>query len=177
NKFINDGIIEMVTMGPGIQDLWTITTVSGQRSYPLPPGFMSAKLVLYNGAEVEHRPLVTQDFFSSGSGWVTQYALWRGKKEILLGPNPPSDAETLTVYYYREPTYLTDDDDQPEVPNFLRPALARYAAAQVLSADGNVPEADRFRGDFEGARRRYIDWLQYESKGNFRQVRDTAGYI
>jgi len=53
----------------------------------------------------------------------------------LLYRDIPSEAETLTVHYYKSPTAMTLDADEPsDIPEELhKPLLAGYAAAQIFN--------------------------------------------
>lgn len=175
--WINEGLQRMVMEGEGIEGIdSSITTVAGTRSYtlPTPSGGVITRLkqVLYDGIQIPETQLLTHDFFSTGNGFVDRFAIWNDK--ILLGPQPPSGAYTLTLYYFRTPALLSATSDKPEIPDRFRGYLADYATAQMLLADGKMMDAKYYLDSYEAGVRRYLHWTREKSRSNFKTVLNVA---
>ena len=179
--WINDGLMRMCMEGEGIEDLKSFTTVAGTRAYTLPvvtdataKQFIRAKMVLYDGRVLDYNPILNLDFFSSGNSPPDKYTIWNG--QILLGPSPPDAAETLDVYYVREPLLLSAAGDKPEIPNRFRSYLADYAASMQMMADGDLNDARALMASYEAGVARYRHWAVFKSKQNYVQVIGEVDY-
>lgn len=168
NAWINDGMQEMLEDAGGIEDIATYTTVVGQRLYPLPDGYLTARMLYYNGDPVEYRQLITQDFFDQGTSYIDRWSIW--KEQIILGPMPPSAAYIMTLYYTRAPLQVVNDGDVPEIPNRYRHYLAYYAAAQAKMADNFHEQADNFLKIFGRGVQQYQKFERYDKKGSYLSV-------
>lgn len=170
NGYIQDGLQNMVAEGRGIEDTYSFTTTAGTRAYVLPTNLIEIKQVLYNGSRLRPMALIEQDFFSSGSTYPDRYALWGTPLQILFGPTPPSAAEDVVIYYFREPNTLTNDNDEPEVPNRFRHYLADYAAANIKLTDGNAQDANMHMQRYQDGVKKYHQWVRFRNRDQFKTV-------
>lgn len=175
NQWLNDGLQQMTAKGRGIEDTFSFTTTASTRAYVLPTNFIEAKQVLYNGTRLRPMALIEQDFFSSGSSYPDRYALWGTPLQILFGPTPPSAAEDVVVYYFREPNTLTNDGDEPEIPNRFRHYLSDYLAANYLLADGNAQDANLHLQRYNEGVKEYMQWCRFRSRDQFKTVVEEWG--
>jgi hypothetical protein len=183
DDYINDAQTEFVTEGGGtaggLEDLWFFQTVVGTRIYPLPYGFISAKLVLYNDLPLQYDRLLAQDFYSQGNSDVDRYCFWGNgaQRYIYLGPMPTANVYTVQMFYYRMPTTMVNDFDVPDVPPWFAHYLADGAAVKLIRADIGG-DSSKFEERFERGKMEYQKWRIYGgmSGGEPKNVANSAGY-
>lgn len=175
NLFINQAQERMAAQSGGCEDIFNQNAIVGVRSYPMPSGFISAKLVLYNGTPLRPVVIAGQDFFSSGNTYADRYALFGTSRVfLLLGSLPPSATYPITVCHYREPYQLVNDGDQPDIPNRFRSYLADYAAAKFCEHDGNLADAANFMKQYQEGVMLYAQWVKY---GRSRDMAKTVNVV
>jgi len=79
----------------------------------------------------------------------------------------PSEADTLTLYYYRIPTYFTDDDtgNITVIPaNFQIDTLVNNVLSQLYEMKGDYAKADRYRVKYELGLKRLSEAIPFKSK-------------
>lgn len=151
---INDALAMLID-GAKLKGLQTINVVPQTAEYTLPADFKSPGTLqdetCQNGAVV---PYNLVDISENRYG----YAIADGN--IVLKPLP-TQAATLTHYYYKYATVLVADIDIPEIDATYHYLLANYASAVILMMPGsqNSPAiADRFMVQWEkGMKSFYMD--------------------
>lgn len=177
NDWIDDALVAIYEDTDGVEDTWISQTVVGQRDYPCPPGFLQAKLVLYQGDPLVENRLILQDYFDQGTTYPSWFKLWGWPTpSLLLGPLPPSAAVELRVFYYRSPLPLIDDDAIPPLPDIYHPYLADYATAMLKLADGKMDQAGFYMRKFEAGRTSFRQFLENNGRSNYLTEINDAGY-
>lgn len=177
DDWIDDALQEMQAGMDGVEDTWTVVTVAGMRAYLLPDGFLRPKLVLFNGEAIPEIQLEAQDFYSGGNSDPAWYTIWGWPlPSILLGPQPPASAKTLTVYHHRAPLRLVSDDSVPELPGPFQPSLSFYAAAQIKLSDEDPQTADLMMRQFNQSRLEFRRFMVDNSRSNYQQVLRIEDY-
>lgn len=140
-----------------------MTTTAGDVSYTLSATAVRIKSIYVTTGGVQYKPLepisleqileLRQQNGSSQpvSGFLRYYCLV-GLNQFELYPTPDG-TETLTLYYVRQPTPLSADDDVPEIPEPFASKLLEYGA---------LVDAADFKRDDMGAQwaQSYQTWLQ-----------------
>lgn len=119
------------------------TTVANQREYQLPSDFKKLSRLEYilsgSSFQTEDRVRLTkitenqQDFFSENTGTPTSY-YFQGDKVILVPC--PDQAKTLRLTYMYRVTDMSNDSDEPDVPEDYHEYLAVLATLDGLYRDG-----------------------------------------
>lgn len=174
--WLSDAGMEMASGVDGIDAVWSFQATVGQRTYNLPEDWLRMKLVLYNDIPIEEVRIITQNFFSSGTSDVDRYSIWGTPKQIILGPQPPSNAYTIMAYYYRTPRALEKDNDIPDIPVQFRHYLSQYAAAQAMLADGNLQDSQGLVSMYKQGVKEFREWTLYKSRSNFKSVFNEVNY-
>ena len=171
--WINTALGNMVGK-EGLEGYATWQTVPNQRAYPLPADFITPKQMLYNGSNCTQVALSLQDFFSSGSAYVDRFTIWNN--QLILGVLPPSANYKLEIYYFREPSYLSNGSDIPEIPNRYTPFLACWAAAQAFIVDGDTATAQALMAQYDRQVDNYRQWARYKNRTGFPTVQRTVDF-
>lgn len=147
------GIVDMfndaqsqMTDDAKIESSSTITLVVDQENYMLPTNF-KAPISLIDGTIANPNiiyPLVNINEYQFG------YSIYNG--EILLKPKP-SEAKTINFYYYKKPTELSVDADEPQFDSLYHYLLASYAIYMI----GLMPEMAISQGMVDRAKAEWIE--------------------
>jgi hypothetical protein len=124
----------------------TVTLVVDQENYDLPEDF-KAPISLIDGTIANPDtiyPLVNINENQFG------YSIYNN--EILLKP-APSESKTINFYYYKIPTELVDDTDEPEFDPLYHYLLASYATYMI----GLMPEMGIAQGMVDRAKAEWIE--------------------
>ena len=127
-------------LSPPLPDLYTTGTVDTVVDATMCnlPGDFSRDLVQVVNSSSEEIPIAPslrkflRDYPQKDAGSVRTVARHGNK---LLYRDQPSEAETLTVHYYRAPTDMTDDDDEPDgIPlQVHRSLLVGHVCSKIFS--------------------------------------------
>jgi len=119
-QYLNDGQREANVLAWLLQDIYTITLVSGTREYNLPADFLSTSRVLHNNLKLEQTSLDQLD--ADSKGWLAatgatpqKYYLYRSTY-TLMGFHPKPTSPTVTsvvVYYIKQPVEITATTETP----------------------------------------------------------------
>lgn len=150
-----------------LRELWpfrevtdTITTVASTQEYTLSSEFtdidaqniqavtlqgtVNRKLVYWPFSQLRASQ---PDFDLIGASIPERYYLKAGK----IGFWPlPNDAYTVTVDYYKVPTELSADADEPIIPVGYREALVQYALAKEHDFNTDPDLAQKAMNEYEG---------------------------
>lgn len=130
-----------------LRELWpfrettgTITTIVGTQEYTLSSGLtdidaqniISVAIQGASSRKLGYIPfnqlrLVQPDFDQEGTGLPEKYYLKSGKIGFWLSPG---DVYTVSVDYYKVPTELSADADEPIIPIAYRQGLVQFALAK-----------------------------------------------
>jgi hypothetical protein len=177
NLWVNEGVRKMYAGSMGVEDLYTTTLTVGQRSYPMPAGFLYEKMVLVDNSQMEFRTTADLDYYAAGNSRPTWYTFWqKPNTQLFLGPQPPDSAYSMQIFYYRTPSELVADTDVPELPPQWRLAPAKWAAAQAMLADGLLQQAQALMSDFAVDQNSFLEFLTDESRNNYLTVSYFAEY-
>lgn len=124
----------------------TVTLVVDQENYTLPTNF-KAPISLIDGTIANPSviyPLVNINENHFG------YAIYNG--EILLKPEPSED-KTINFYYYKKPTELALDADEPQFDSLYHYLLASYAIYMI----GLMPDTGIAQGMVDRAKAEWIE--------------------
>ena len=119
-QYLNDGQREANVLAWLLQDIYTITLVSGTREYNLPADFLSTSRVLHNNLKLEQTSLDQLD--ADSKGWLAatgttpqKYYLYRATYTLIgFYPRPLSPTVTsVLVYYIKQPQEITLTSETP----------------------------------------------------------------
>ncbi len=162
--FINDGLLRIATDWTGIEDNWRQVATVGLRAYPLPGGFRIVKSVWYNGIPLKEASIEQFNFYTPGTtSWPSIFNIFGAGNQLLLGPDPPYQPFPITMQYYRSPQLLVEEGDVPEIPNEYRPALAYYAAAQMLLGDESLATYKEMMSQYGRLEETFREWTDGKS--------------
>jgi hypothetical protein len=177
NLWINEGLRKMYAGTMGVEEEYITTCVPGQRSYPVPDGFLYDKMLLIDNSQLEFRTTNDLDYYAAGNSRPTWYTFWgKPSTKIYLGPQAPDSPYEFHLFYYRTPSVMSNDTDIPELPPQWRTSLSKWAAAQAMIADGDAQQAQSLLADFVEDRASFQSWFTDESRNNYLTVQYMAEY-
>lgn len=168
NLWINEGLRRFYQGHDGVEDSVTFTTVSGQRAYPLPEGYLYVRMFLLNGLPIEYRELMDQDYYAQGNSRPGWYTPWGGK--LYLGPLAPDTAYTCQMFFYRSPKAMINDNDVPEIPQQWRTSLAKYGAAMACIADRDLQTAQALLQEYIYEKQDFDNYKTIRTRDNFLSI-------
>jgi hypothetical protein len=133
NRWINEGQKKAVLGSESLQE--TVVATSTDRSIELPSDFIKEFKVLLNGEEIKKIPF---ELRNKRDG----YYIWEDDLNITYADNE------ITLYYLREPTVLTGDLDETELPAGYDYVLIDYATYKARQKDKQFDMAEVHRRDF-----------------------------
>lgn len=161
NMYVVDGFERIIALDrrwPFLEKSWTLTTVTGQASYPLSGigagdvreitsivdnSSGGARLTLIDHADGEALWLGANDVV----GVPRHFSIWQ--QELYLWPKPDS-AEQLTLRGYRKPTaWYQSDATEVDADDRLHQALVYYAIAQVYQLQEELEVSGFYRQSFD----------------------------
>lgn len=125
---INEGQ-RLLAADAKLQGTYEIQLQHDQSSYPLPDDFKEFISVFHGDTNSPEHVYELSDIGSVESG-VFLY-----NNELIFRPGPGS-SEKVKLYYYKYPTELVEQEDEPEIDSRYHEVLATYAAAMILSLPG-----------------------------------------
>ena len=157
---LNDALNQL-TDGAKLEGSQTVSVVNGTGSYALPSTF-KAPIALIEGeisAPTRVYDLVNIDENKYG------YAIFNG--QLHIKPKP-TDAKTLTMYFYKYATQLAADTDTPEIDSQYHDLLSTYAAGMIML----LPDmkqydkglADRLMARWEDGKKSFRDSMMRKGK-------------
>lgn len=157
---INQGLRDLSTRTrwPWLVETATIPLVNAQQSYNLPTNLLSIDTVLLsNRSEPLQEVSTTYAFRNWGTLPPTAttpsaFYLWGSTLRVL--PVPASPTQSLVMYYYKRPTLLSNDTDQPAFDPQFHLILAYYAAWHLWEREEDFEKGRALRDAYyEGVER------------------------
>lgn len=141
----------------------TIAIVNGTDTYAFPTDADRIQAILLTDStepleEVSAATGLAADGLSPSTGTPSWFFIWG--EQFILRPVPDADT-TLTVYYFRKPTVLTNDGDSPEFAEQFHYVLTDFVMQQLWEREedfekGNVYK-DRYTQGVEQMARYYLN--------------------
>lgn len=134
---------------PFLQTSVPISIVAAQQEYALPSDFNYAEGMLDTLYSSVVPYMVASTFFdlrgadtSVQADRFNRFTIW--EEELLLFPTPSvSDAARLRFNYYRDPSPLTDDADEPEWDVAFHSVLVEYAKWKLFDREELFDQSER----------------------------------
>lgn len=148
---------------PYLAKIDTIAVTNGTDTYALPADCDRVHTILLAGStapleEVAASTGLSAEGLSPSSGTPSWFFIWG--ENFVLRPVPDAD-NTLTVYYFRTPTLMTDDAHEPEFADQFHYVLTDFVMQQLWEREedfekGNVYK-DRYLQGVEQMARFYLN--------------------
>jgi hypothetical protein len=137
------------SISPPLPDLYTTGSVSTSTTNPyvsLPVDYQRSVIMIYDSTGIKINPPIGGNYYSyslflrqitdlslAESGSVTKLAI---KGSRLYYQGIPTVAETLGLHYYKKPTDMVADDDEPEgIPSHLHERLiVHYVLKEIMGS-------------------------------------------
>ena len=91
----------------------------------LPANWSKTRGVVVFNQTIDYMPPLELEFLRQGTGRPSHYAILN--RQMMFGPIPEAGTQVVH-YYYKNPTYLSDDADVPEMPERYYPTIVAKAA-------------------------------------------------
>jgi hypothetical protein len=134
NRWINEGQMKAVIDSDCLQTTTTLDT--NDQEVELPSDFIKEYKVLLNDEIIDKVPFHLRNKRDG-------YYIWEDDLHITY-----ADGE-ITLYYLREPTKLTDDLQEPDIPTGYSDILIDYAVYKARQKDKQFDMAEVHRRDFK----------------------------
>lgn len=165
NVLINQGLQRLSTRfeWPWLAASTTLSVVAGTDEYTLPTDLTRTLSIVRQDKQqrlVEVAPNVIQQFQggSTPSGTPTMYFV-HGR--IMFLDKIPTEDATYDWYYFKSPTLLTNDTDEPEFASEFHLVLGDWAISRVWRREEDFTKAQDAEQDFtkgiEEMARFYLD--------------------
>lgn len=147
DAIINQGLRKISTQFPWP---WLATSTTqvlsdGVQSYALPSDLDHLEKVIYVGKSIPLEEVSSLeawhrkgDQFASGD--PTHFFIWG--EDLMLSPIPTSTSGSIKLYYYKRPTALTDDTDEPPFAEQFHLILADYTIARLWEREEDFSKAE-----------------------------------
>lgn len=141
----------------------TIPFVADQQAYNLPANFDRLVSVVIDGESVRLEEVAPSQYWqaygdSPAEGSPNFYFLWGSK--IFVTPVPTASSGGLVLYYYRQPTLMTDDSHTPEFASQFHMIVAEYVAVHLWHREEDFSKArvydERYLDGVERMARYYL---------------------
>lgn len=124
----------------------SITLVGGTESYALPADLGKLRALVLDGTRYRLREISSNTAWENegglpGSGTPRTFFIWGSN--VLFRPIPDA-AGTVTVYYHKTPTLLTNDTSTPEWDAQFHMILADFAAQHMWEREEEFEKAEVF---------------------------------
>lgn len=183
--YLNRAYAETCIETEALQDVTTQALTPGTYSYSLPSAVVRIKQMTITASNGTSRPLVPvsieqilewQSQYATPAtayGDVTHYALI-GLSKIILFPTPQA-ADTLNLWYVKQPTALSGSSDVPAIPEPYATRCLENGAAFELALFAKDPDAPVYKAEFELAKRQLRSHLRRVQGAMTQQFRITRG--
>lgn len=150
NRWINEGENAFCSSFefPWLEASATDTTVASTQNYNLPTACRKLLAVFVGSTEYTYVPFsLKENVDTTASSNANAYYVF--DDDIWLIPTPSTAGTTITFYYYKTPTALSNDSDTPTVPTRYQEALVFYGLARAHSRDQNASAEKDAMAQFE----------------------------
>lgn len=183
--YINRAYAETCIETEALQTVATMTLTAGATTYTLPSGAVRIKQMTVTSGGVTFRPLVPTSIeqilewqaqnggIAAVNGTVSHYAIL-GVDEMVVWPTP-SAADTITVYYVKQPTALSGSSDVPSIPEPYATRCLENGALYEAALFAKDPDAPVYKAEYEMAKRELRGHLRRMQGAMTRQFRITRG--
>lgn len=183
--YLNRAYAETCIETEALQDVTTQALTAGVYSYSLPSAVVRIKQMTITASNGTSRPLVPvsieqilewqSQYATPGTAYgdVTHYALI-GLSKIILFPTPQA-ADTLNLWYVKQPTALSGSSDVPAIPEPYATRCLENGAAFELALFAKDPDAPVYKAEFELAKRQLRSHLRRVQGAMTQQFRITRG--
>jgi hypothetical protein len=184
--YINRAYAETCVETEALQTYATVALTANSQTYTLPSAVVRIKqMTVTPSGQGVSRPLVPTSIeeilewssqngtSSTANGTVTHYAV-NGLSEIVLYPIPAS-ADTLTIWYVKQPTALSGTSDVPAIPEPYATRCLENGALYEAALFAKDPDAQVYKAEFELAKRAFRTHLNRMDGAMTRQFRITRG--
>lgn len=130
------------------------TSTDGTQAINFPTDAVTIRDVLYLGDRLKkitfeewerYRDDVASDYTTSGT--PTMYAIWN--RQILLVPVPANTGDQITIYYYKEHTYIDGSTQTTiDIPSVLHAHLVPGVLSDMYAKDLNVQLMTFYEGQW-----------------------------
>lgn len=153
-KWINNGIIDIVSKTWCLADSETITLATGTLEYALSNDLIAVVSVTYNSAKglVLGHPSMLGHIYDPDE--PVYYYFFNQKIGILPKPTSTVDSNTCEVYEIPKPTEITVAGTVT-VPSYLDDTLQQYVVGKALRKDNRPTEAEKIENEYKGNLRFY----------------------
>lgn len=166
DAILNDGIYNIATLfdWPYLATSTTVNFVADQQAYDLPADMQKISKVVVTGGKVLNEVSPNRMWDTYGDNFPSQttptmFFLWGNKIHFVATPDVSSGS--ATIYYFKEPTVLTDDAQEPEFADQFHMILADYMLQKVWEREEDFAKADvhakAFLGGVERMARFYLN--------------------
>ena len=149
-RWLNRGMEDISAKTDYLTWRWTLTTTGGKADYAYPDGCLRLHRLEYNKKELPPTDIMTLD--ANVDGWLSKtgppegwYSSWNNAFAIYPTPNTNY---TIYIFGMDKGAVLVDDDDVPALPDQFHPAVALYAAYQILRADKELNTSASVKHDY-----------------------------
>lgn len=166
DAILNDGIYNIATLfdWPYLATSATIAFVADQQAYTLPADMQKISKVVVTDGKVLNEVSPNRIWDTYGDSFPSQttptmFFLWGDTINFVATPSVSSGS--ATIYYFKEPTILTDDAHEPEFAEQFHMILAEYMLQKVWEREEDFAKADvhakAFLGGVERMARFYLN--------------------
>lgn len=126
----------------------SLTTTAGTQSFSYPTGVLEIKRIEVNGSKLkkidfrEDDALTLLNSTSTTRGTPLYYYDWA--KTIYMRPLPDTSAQTIGIFYYKEPAIVTSASQTLEIPNLFHMCIVDYVVAEMAAKDTNFEMAKTY---------------------------------
>ena len=157
--YINRAYAETCIETEALQTVGTMTLTSGVDTYTLPSDTVRIKQMTVTSGGYTGRPLIPVSVeqilewkaSSVATGRVTHYTVM-GLQQLIVYP-APSAADTVTVWYVKQPTALSGSSDVPALPEPYATRCLENGACYEAALFAKDPDAGAYKAEFEMAKR------------------------
>jgi hypothetical protein len=122
-----------------------VAVAAGSLSFPAPTAYRATRAVFDGTTELY---MVAPGDLLSYVGSTGDPRVWCPMGDVVtIGP-APSDDRVLLHYWYRQPSWLADDNDQPAIPDQFIGSVVAKAAELLSSREGSTADAARHNNEF-----------------------------
>lgn len=159
-RWINDAQREIAVQNDALQSKATSTSVVGQQAYTLPSDILTLQSVWYAGFLVDPKSWqqAEEDIIALGTPNILQQGqpqfYWVWANQMNFYPVPADSVSTITVFYNRTPTQVTDSLSTLDLGVTYHNAILQYVLQQAYELDedwtASTAKASQFENSLKG---------------------------